>query len=114
MGAFIQTLGSWIRDPRLFANFLTDPRIFFALSIVLLIIILRYKGWVKPKPILILGSLGTAIFIASLFDPNFSKIVTKPDNVPIAGMLFLVAFFVWVSFKQAYDNDDRIAKGLGP
>jgi quinol-cytochrome oxidoreductase complex cytochrome b subunit len=33
-----------------FANFLTDPRIFFALSIVVLIAMFRFKGWVKPRP----------------------------------------------------------------
>src|SRR5213593_3500670 len=96
------------------ANFLTDPRIFFALSIVILVLMLRFKAWVKPRPALVLAATATAFFIASLFDPNFAKIVTKPDNVPIAGMLFLVGFFLWVSFKQAFDNDERIAKGLGP
>ena len=114
MGAFFQTIGSWFRDPRLFANFLTDPRIFFALSIVLLIMMFRYKGWVKPKPAMIGGIVVTVLFILSLFDPNFAKIVTKPDNVPIAGMLFLVGFFTWVAFKQAYDNDARMAAGLPP
>src|SRR5258705_5389911 len=113
MGLLLHTLGSWVRDPRLFANFLTDPRLFFALSIVLMILMFRFKGWVKPKPALILGIAVTAVFIASLFDKNFAKIVTKPDNVPIAGMLFLVGFFLWVSLKQAYYNDERIAKWLG-
>jgi hypothetical protein len=96
------------------ANFLTDPRIFFALSIVMLIAMFRFRGWVKPRPAAILG-IGVALFfVVSLFDPNFRKIVAKPDNVPIAGMLFLVGFFLWVGLKQAFDNDDRIAKGLPP
>jgi len=110
MGAFHSVIDAF----RGFANFLTDPRIFFALSIVVLIAMFRFKGWVKPRPAMILGLGATIFFIVSLFDKNFAKIVTKPDNVPIAGMLFLVAFFVWVAFKQAFDNDDRMARGLRP
>src|SRR5262245_37634029 len=97
-----------------FANTLCDPRIFFGLSIVLLFAMFRFKGWVKPKPALILGAGITVFFLISLFDPNFRKIVAKPDNVPIAGMLFLVGYFLWVAFKQAYDNDERMARGLPP
>ena len=28
-------------------------------------------------------------------DPNFRLIITKPDNVPIVGLIFLLVFFVW-------------------
>jgi hypothetical protein len=108
------TFQSLIDAFRGFANFLTDPRIFFALSIVVLVAMFRFKGWVKPRPAMILGLGATIFFIVSLFDKNFAKIVMKPDNVPIAGMLFLVGFFLWVAFKQAFDNDERMAKGLPP
>jgi len=74
----------------------------------------RFRGWVKPKPAAILGAGVCVFFVVSLFDPNFRKIVAKPDNVPIAGMLFLVAFFLWVALKQAFDNDDRMKQGLPP
>ncbi|MBI4436179.1 MAG: cytochrome C [Candidatus Omnitrophica bacterium] len=52
-----------------------------------------------------------AFFAFGLTDPNFKKIVTKPDNVPIVGLLFLVNFFLWVSMKQAYENDARMDEG---
>ncbi len=42
---------------------------------------------------------------------NLLAILSKPDNIPIAGMLFLFAFFTWLSFKQAIENDRRIAAG---
>ncbi|MDE0028220.1 MAG: hypothetical protein OXU42_02290 [Deltaproteobacteria bacterium] len=35
----------------------------------------------------------------------FMEIVTKPDNIPIVGMLILVLFFSWVGLKQALRND---------
>jgi hypothetical protein len=47
-------------------------------------------------------------------DPNFRLIITKPDNVPIVGLIFLLVFFVWYSMKEAVLNDRRIASGLGP
>lgn len=53
-------------------------------------------------------------FIFGLTDPNFVLIVTKADNVPIVGLLFLVVFFVWFTMKQARDNDIRIAEGKKP
>jgi len=39
---------------------------------------------------------------------NFLEIFTKPDNIPIAGMLLLVLFFTWVGLRQAFKNDRLI------
>lgn len=36
---------------------------------------------------------------------NFWKIVSVPDNVPIVLMIFLIAFFCWLAYKQARRND---------
>ncbi len=36
---------------------------------------------------------------------NFLEIVTKPDNIPILGMLVLVLFFTWVGLRQGLKND---------
>src|SRR5207248_7137781 len=47
----------------------------------------------------------------SMIDPNFRLIVTKPDNVPIVGMLFLVPFFTWFALREGVRNDQRIAEG---
>lgn len=41
----------------------------------------------------------------------FMEIVTKPDNIPIVGMLILVLFFSWVGLKQALTNDKLIDEG---
>lgn len=41
----------------------------------------------------------------------FMEIVTKPDNIPIVGMLILVLFFSWVGLKQALRNDKLIDEG---
>ena len=42
---------------------------------------------------------------------NFLEIVTKPDNIPIVGMLLLVLFFTWVGLRQALKNDRLIEEG---
>jgi hypothetical protein len=50
----------------------------------------------------------------SAVDPNFQKIVTKPDNVPIVALVFLLGFFTWLATAKAVKNDDRIRQGLPP
>lgn len=42
---------------------------------------------------------------------NFLAIVTKPDNIPIVGMLILVIFFSWVGLRQAFKNDKLVEQG---
>ncbi len=44
---------------------------------------------------------------------NILKIISKPDNVPIVGLLFLVAFFVGFAIIMARKNDRRKALGEG-
>lgn len=41
----------------------------------------------------------------------FMEIVSKPDNIPIVGMLILVLFFTWVGLRQAFRNDRLIKEG---
>ncbi|HTY57104.1 MAG TPA: hypothetical protein VMB26_17985 [Candidatus Binataceae bacterium] len=42
---------------------------------------------------------------------QFLDIVTKADNIPIAGMMLLVLFFTYIGFKQARRNDQLIEEG---
>lgn len=72
-----------------------------------------YKLWTNNGGIAIFSFLFLA-FVFGLTDPNFRLIVTKPDNVPIVGLIFLVVFFLWLAMKQAWENDSRIAQGLPP
>ena len=39
---------------------------------------------------------------------QFVDIISKPDNMPVAGALLLVVFFTWVALKQALHNDRLI------
>ena len=42
---------------------------------------------------------------------NFLEILTKPDNIPIVGLLLLVLFLTWVGLKQAFKNDKLTEEG---
>jgi hypothetical protein len=42
---------------------------------------------------------------------QFIDILTKPDNIPIVGMLFLVLFFTWIALKQGLRNDRLLEEG---
>ena len=53
-----------------------------------------------------------SIFGLSMTDYDFRDIVTKPDNVPIVGLLILVGYFDWFALRRAVINDARIAQGL--
>ncbi len=44
---------------------------------------------------------------------NILKIISKPDNVPIVGMLFLIVFFTAYAIIMARKNDRRKALGEG-
>ncbi len=62
--------------------------------------------------LMLVGSLAFMGF--SLTDAEFAAIVTKPDNVPIVGMVYLLGYFTWLATWKAVKNDDRIAQGLRP
>jgi len=96
-------------------NAVADPRYFFILAVVGLGVIVWKREVVASKAFgyALLGIL-TVFFIFGTFDFNFRQIVTKPDNVPIVGLIFLLAFFVWYSLREAVLNDRRISAGQGP
>jgi hypothetical protein len=98
-----------------FFNYLTKPELFFALACIGLVVMLWKRELVASNAFGygMLALLGV-FFAFGTFDPNFRLIVTKPDNVPIVGLIFLLAFFVWYSIREAVLNDRRIAAGQGP
>jgi hypothetical protein len=39
---------------------------------------------------------------------QFVEIISKPDNMPVAGALVLVVFFTWIAMREALHNDRLI------
>src|SRR6476646_7158179 len=96
-------------------NAVADPKLFFMLAVGGLALMLWKREKIAGNAVGY-GSLGflAVFFIFGTFDPNFRSVVTKPDNVPIVGLIFLLVFFVWYSIREAVLNDRRIAAGQGP
>lgn len=63
------------------------------------------------------GVAGTGLALVLVFfgigwgDPDFKKIITAPDNVPIVAMIFIFGYFTWYALRKACENDRRIEKG---
>jgi len=94
-----------------FVNVLSYPQWSFTLSLVLFAWLVWSKRlWTKAGGWAMLV-IGTASLVLAVLDPNFRIIVTKPDNVPILMMVFLVGYFVWLSMYKATRNDQLIEQG---
>lgn len=95
-----------------FVDWLFQPTLYFFGTCLLLGLALWFrKSVAKPIVILVTFVLGTAFFVWAWDDPNFHKIITKPDNVPIIILLASVIGLSWVALNQAVLNDDRISRG---
>ena len=96
-------------------NAVADPRLFFLLAVAGLVLVVWRRERLASNAV---GYGGLAVlsvfFVLGIFDPNFRLIVTKPDNVPIVGLIFLLVFFVWYSIREGVLNDRRIGAGQGP
>ena len=98
-----------------FINLFADPRLFFILSVVALVLIV-WKREVFARDAVGYGLMAflTVFFGFGLLDENFRLIIAKPDNVPIVALIFMVIFFTWYSLREAVKNDQRIAAGEDP
>src|ERR1700745_3655839 len=93
-------------------NAITAPYFLITAAAILLMVSLKYPHkFYTNKAAAIVFACMFAFLGISIIDPNFRLIVTKPDNVPIVGMLFLVPFFTWFSRREAVRNDQRMAEG---
>ena len=89
----------------------------YYVSGVLILLLVLYAGrrfFVKPAVAWGMLNLALVAMGFSMTDPDFADIVTKPDNVPIVGLVYLLGYFTWLGAYQAVQNDDRIAEGLEP
>jgi len=108
-------------------NYISNPTILFTTVVLVFPFIFPPSDWfekwhrrlglhhVWSTKFIIIAMLGlVAFFMYGLGDYNFQKIVLKPDNVPISGLIFLVVFFTWLAMNQAYKNDERLNAGEKP
>jgi Cytochrome b(C-terminal)/b6/petD len=105
-----------IRLPVVFKTYvdkaIASPVVYFIISIVLFGLVVALRRWLVKSTVAWTLLNAVLLFLTlSLTDYNFRQIVGKPDNVPIVSMLFIVAFFTWIYFKRAVENDERIEQG---
>ena len=100
---------------RSLVNALSGPVIYSLGTVALFTVLFIFrKFFVQPMVAWTILNVALVLMGLSMADQNFALIVMKPDNVPIVGLVFLLAFFTWVATKQAVVNDERIARGEPP
>jgi len=108
----VPALPSAARD---LVNTLSGPVLYTLGTLTLFTVLFVFrKFFVQPMVAWSILNAALVLMGLSMADENFALIVMKPDNVPIVGLVFLLAFFTWVATKQAVVNDERIAQGLPP
>ena len=102
----------WLKD---FIDWLFEPTRYFLGSVVLLAAVFVFRKQVS-KSVWMVGftAFGAIFFVWAFQDPDFNKIVTKPDNIPIVILIYSVVFFSWLALRQAVVNDERIKRGEPP
>ncbi len=96
-------------------NRFMDPTVYSLGSLVILGVLFVFrKFFVKPWVAWTLLNLSLLFMGLSMTNQNFAAIVTKPDNVPIVAMVFLLGFFTWLSAYRAVQNDERMKRGEPP
>ena len=113
---FIAASGGGLFDGvKALVNWLTQPWLFLTLSTAVFVVMLvGYRVWTRPLVAGILFALFILAYFGSMGDANFRSIVAKPDNVPITIMVISVMICIWIAFRRAALNDERIAAGLPP
>jgi len=93
-------------------NSFSSPVTIFTSAIVLFILFVTFPAQMTSLWITLpLVAAVVAFFAVGLTDPHFVTIVTAPDNVPIAALLFITGYFTWYSMRKACENDRRMARG---
>ena len=97
-------------------NFLFAPQYLSAIAIGGLALFLRYRVICTQNPWISGAILATPIlfFGVSALEEHFWIQFRRADNLPIAGLMFAVVFFVWYATRKAVINDQRMAAGEGP
>jgi len=109
----------WIGDHwgavRAFVDAVSGPEfITIGALVALTVLFMARRFFVKPVVAWSLFNLSLLVMGVSMTDPNFAAIVSKPDNVPIVGLVFLLGFFTWLAASRAVANDERARQGLEP
>jgi hypothetical protein len=103
-------LPQMIRDA---IDYVSGPTTFFIGATIGFAAMLAYRRFVANGLVAwSIVNLFLLYFGLSMTDFDFREIVTKPDNVPIVGLIVLAGYFTWLGLRRAVINDARMAQGL--
>jgi len=110
--AAVWVLPAGARD---FVDWLMGPVTYFVMAVIGFVVFLWFRR-ALTGPVVAWSILNVGLFAAgwAVTDASFRVIVTKPDNVPIVLLVFVVSFFTWLAFRKAVVNDERLARGEPP
>ena len=96
-----------------FVNRISPPEYSLPLFTILFVLMLVfYRKWTRPVIAMLILTVFCVLYFGSmLIDYNYLQIIKKADNVPITIMLLSIGVCLWMAFRQAAFNDDRIAAG---
>jgi hypothetical protein len=100
---------------RHFVNDIMNAVSYFLLAVVGFVALLYFRRTLTNPPVAI-GILNALLLFSgwAMTDPEFQKIITKADNVPIVLLIFSVGFCTWLALRKAVLNDERLARGEPP
>ncbi len=79
-------------------NSLTSPTMYSVSTLSLLLVFFIFRRFfTQPLVAWTLLNVSLLVMGMAMADPNFAAIVTKPDNVPIVSMVFLLGYFTWLA-----------------
>jgi Cytochrome b(C-terminal)/b6/petD len=114
----VYMLGHQVYMPQIFRDAIdaiAGPTTFFVGATLAFIAAIRFRRFFANGLVAwTIVDLFLLYFGMSMTDYDFREIVTKPDNIPIVGLLILVGCFFWFSLRRAVINDARIAQGAPP
>ena len=93
-------------------DWLFDPIRYFVGSTILLAAVFYWRKFFSRNIIMVVFfSVFTAFLLWAPSDPDFRKIITKADNIPIIILISTVIYFTWLALRQGVMNDERRKAG---
>ncbi|MCA9185402.1 MAG: hypothetical protein R3E01_24325 [Pirellulaceae bacterium] len=96
-------------------QYMATAFVYSTVTLLSLVVLYQFREFfVKPVVAWLMLNAALLVMGLSMADSDFAAIVTKPDNVPIVAMVFLLGYFTWLATYKAVQNDQRMAQGLEP
>jgi hypothetical protein len=87
---------------------ISSPQLLTAVVVIVFVLALRFRRLTLSPVSYVFLLLPVIALVVGVTDKNFSKVITKADNVPIVIMVGLVIFLTWYAMRLAVRNDQTL------